>query len=274
MPRKGHVSSVLLCLTLPALLWVGFLLCHALAPYSVPVATVRTSEATYSRISVSERTTSSSTAGVASRASHPRRRITEEEQGTDHSARKQIAGIDQAVSPPEAVSIEFVMGSGTKHRIHVRLRPDLSQSSVDFMIDALSKQCAGEFYRSESFLMQGKVNCMSKVEVTKGLCPPTVKEDLNRKCPSHDQHCGCHGPIMTRGMVGWAGGSAGPDFFIYTGDAPATHWSTDHTVFGELVGDASWDAIAALRKLPTRNQGMKMLVQSVPITVMPAGVAG
>ena len=37
-----------------------------------------------------------------------------------------------------------------------------------------------------------------------------------RKCPSHDPNCGCHGPIMSKGMVGWAGGSAGPDLFIYT----------------------------------------------------------
>mgnify|MGYP004300881927 CR=1 FL=1 len=37
-----------------------------------------------------------------------------------------------------------------------------------------------------------------------------------RKCPSHDPQCGCHGPIMSKGMVGWAGGSAGPDLFIYT----------------------------------------------------------
>ena len=36
---------------------------------------------------------------------------------------------------------------------------------------------------------------------------------------------------MSKGMVGWAGGSSGPDLFIYTasrscavGGCPATHW--------------------------------------------------
>ena len=36
--------------------------------------------------------------------------------------------------------------------------------------------------------------------------------------------------IMEKGEIGWAGGSAGPDFFIYLGDSPATHWKHDHTV--------------------------------------------
>eukprot|EP00959_Pyramimonas_sp_CCMP1952_P418981 8776411-Pyramimonas_sp.AAC.1 len=41
------------------------------------------------------------------------------------------------------------------------------------------------------------------------------------------------GLVVTR-YVGWAGGSAGPDFFIYAALAPATSWNHDHTVWGQV----------------------------------------
>ena len=83
--------------------------------------------------------------------------------------------------------------------------------------------------------MQGRINCggsgAAPPRVVKGDCPAGVVPDGKRACPKHDPNCGCHGPIMSKGMVGWAGGSAGPDLFIYTasrscavGSCPATHW--------------------------------------------------
>ena len=62
--------------------------------------------------------------------------------------------------------------------------------------------------------------------VVKGDCPAGANADRSRKCPSHDPNCGCHGPIMSKGMVGWAGGSSGPDYFIYLGTGPATWLGT------------------------------------------------
>jgi len=56
-------------------------------------------------------------------------------------------------------------------------------------------------------------------------------------------------------MVGWAGGGSGPDFFIYTGTAPATHWAHDHTVIG-LVDEQGMRALEQLHALPTKaDQG-------------------
>lgn len=76
---------------------------------------------------------------------------------------------------------------------------------------------AGKFYRAEKqLLLQGIIGDDSVPKNTKlGPCPEENYKPKN-KCPSHDPNCGCHGPIMTKGMVGWAGGGGGPDFFINT----------------------------------------------------------
>lgn len=62
-----------------------------------------------------------------------------------------------------------------------------------------------------------------------------------------------------------AGGSAGPDFFVYAGKNPATHWSHDHTVWGELADDASLAVLDELVNLPhhqlSPTNTMKMLDQ-------------
>lgn len=77
-----------------------------------------------------------------------------------------------------------------------------------------------KFYRAEKqLLLQGVIADGSvspeRKKVALGPCPDeNYKPKL--KCPSHDPNCGCHGPVMTRGMVGWAGGGGGPDFFINT----------------------------------------------------------
>jgi hypothetical protein len=100
-------------------------------------------------------------------------------------------------------------------RRQLKLFPQYSQSSVDFVQYAASAVCRGELYRSEkNFLVQGRISCppgSSHPKVVKGDCPAGIPPDKSRRCPSHDPNCGCHGPIMSKGMVGWAGGSAGPD---------------------------------------------------------------
>ena len=82
---------------------------------------------------------------------------------------------------------------------------------------------------------------------------------------------------MGKGMVGWAGGSAGPDLFIYTahmdpsrcpiGKCEATHWSHDHTVFAEVADDATWDALGNLYSLPVRRQGMTFFEKKIDLRV-------
>ena len=88
--------------------------------------------------------------------------------------------------------------------VRMRLLPEYSSESVAFMREASVARCPGELYRSESrFLIQGRFSCgggKTTTRVVKGGCPAGVTTNENRKCPSHDPQCGCHGPLMTRGM--------------------------------------------------------------------------
>lgn len=175
----------------------------------------------------------------------------------------------------DGVEVMF-LDQGTELPLNIALRSDLSASSSDYWKEAASLGCAGQLYRSESFLMQGRIACPAlKTKVVKGSCPEGVAPDPSRQCPSHDPQCGCHGPIMTRGMVGWAGGGTGPDFFVYTGTAPAVHWAHDHTVIG-VVDEQGMRALEQLHALPTKANspgGMTMLAAPVGLRVQVARLA-
>jgi hypothetical protein len=163
--------------------------------------------------------------------------------------------------------------------LRVRLRPDLSAASCAFIRAAARAGCGGRLYRDEPrLLVQGKIDCAAVITVTeahrdamrlqrlveKGPCPAGATLDPNRKCVARDPDCGCHGPIVTRGMVGWASGGAGPDFFVYTGARPAEQWAHDYTVFGEVADDASLAALERLHALPAKDDG-GMRVLEVPL---------
>ncbi|CAK0807533.1 unnamed protein product [Prorocentrum cordatum] len=163
--------------------------------------------------------------------------------------------------------------------VRIRLRGDLSgKESVDYVrrigVDPASAVRSGalQFYRAErGLLLQGEMRSSGvQGEERKGPCPPDVDPDVNRKkgrkCFPHDPDCGCHGPIMLPGMVGWAGGAGkGPHFFIYVGDGPNTFWGHDHTVWGQLADEQSMNAVKAVLDLPVSSGGgMRMLKQKVP----------
>ena len=155
--------------------------------------------------------------------------------------------------------------------VTLRLMPEFSEESVTFLREAAAAECPGELYRVEqAFLIQGRIGCVGrgvKTKVVKGKCPDGVPPDPKRQCPSHDPSCGCHGPIMRHGNVGWAGGSAGPDFFIVSGKGEMLHWAHDHTVFAHVEDEESWATIDAIEKLPVKRGGMTMLVTPLKISV-------
>jgi len=117
--------------------------------------------------------------------------------------------------------------------IEIFLRPDLSEESVNYILKLApqNSNCeACHFYRAENpGILQGimKQSNISKV-MNRGSCPKGF-ENIKNECPSWDWACRCHGPTMTRGMVAWAGGGTGPDFFIDNYKRPAKWWGTQHT---------------------------------------------
>ena len=73
---------------------------------------------------------------------------------------------------------------------------------------------------------------------------------------------------MRRGDVGWAGASYGPDFFVYLGAEPATHWGFEHTVWAEVADEQSFDVaekINAGQPRATPPGEMHILQTRVPI---------
>lgn len=166
--------------------------------------------------------------------------------------------------PAGIVSKETLVLSTDVGDIRIVLRPDLSQESVDYVKQlALVQGACGRcsLYRAEKpGILQGilaakpDTKALPLSTVRKGACPPGY-ESVANECPEWDGHCGCHGPTMTRGMVGWAAGDTGPDFFIDAYRQPATWWGTQHTVWGELQDDASFAVLDVVWTLPAHVAG-------------------
>ena len=64
-------------------------------------------------------------------------------------------------------------------------------------------------------------------------------------------------------MVGWAGGSNGPDFFINTHKDPVVWWEHQHTVWGQVRDTGSLELMEKIYKLPAKLNGMTMLEQKI-----------
>ena len=160
--------------------------------------------------------------------------------------------------------------------IRIRLRSDLSPESVSYVrqMATTSDACVRcNIYRAEKpGILQGMIaNPKISIEnIPKGKCPVGF-ENVPNDCPSWDSKCGCHGPVMTKGMVGWAAGATGPDFFIDTYEREAKWWGTQHTVFGEVVPEDtnSFQVIQRIyNTLATHDQGgLTILKEPLKFTV-------
>jgi len=156
--------------------------------------------------------------------------------------------------PPPDPLIGLVILMTDEGDIRLKLRPDWSASSVDYM-RRLSKlgddSCVKcELYRVEpGFLLQG---------VLRSVMPANKVTTLGPK-------------IMEMGEVGWAGGGPGPDFFIYLGDQPAAHFGHDHTVWAEVADPTSLETAKHIVQLPSHTPGgpgtMRFLQKPLDISV-------
>lgn len=141
-------------------------------------------------------------------------------------------------------------------RIRVNLKPEWHLGSVKYLQRlATEKGCEGSchLYRVETgFLVQGTLSSFAVAANKKILRGPK---------------------IMERGEVGWAGGSAGPDFFVYLGKNPADWLGHDHTVWGVLADEESVTLADEIVGLPSHTPGgantMRFLKEKMYFDVVP-----
>ena len=147
---------------------------------------------------------------------------------------RQVVETKNAVAVTETLVLKTAEGD-----IKITLLPDLSKESIDYIraMVADAGNCSPcNLYRAEKpGILQGVLtNKEIPVPTVKGTCPQG-SEGVPNDCPDWDKTCGCHGPVMTKGMVAWAAGATGPDFFISHYEKPALFWGTQHTACKNII---------------------------------------
>lgn len=158
--------------------------------------------------------------------------------------------------PPVNTSISEMIVTTSYGKIRIKLKPEWSESSVAYVrrLAAMPELCSSacQFYRAEpGFLLQGSM---------RSYIPANQATTLGPK-------------FMERGDIGWAGGGAGPDWFIYLGEKPATHWGFTHTVWGCVEDKASLELLEKLVRLPAtapKPNDMHMLNEPIDFSTSAA----
>ncbi|KAL1495152.1 hypothetical protein AB1Y20_017017 [Prymnesium parvum] len=154
--------------------------------------------------------------------------------------------------------------------IRIRLRPEWHLPSVRFVqqaavTDSCTVKC--ELYRAEpGFLLQGAM---------RAIVPPNKMCRAFRggpeECTDSEERPG--GSVMRRGDVAWAGGSAGPDFFITMGTVNG--FGATHTVWGSVADEESMALVLKLVKGASSSKPgtMRILDEPVRFTVTDASAS-
>jgi len=165
--------------------------------------------------------------------------------------------------------------------IRIHFTPKLAgESSIKYIMDVVQavsgkrnnvcQKCI--FYRVEKQQLLEGIIADESVPENKVLGPcPDPNYIPPKKCPNNGPDCGCHGPIMTKGMVAWShhtGNGGGPDFIINTNEKPVDYWGGHHTVWGEIRDDISLKVVESAEELPidvqrTIQTGMIMLEEEI-----------
>jgi hypothetical protein len=169
--------------------------------------------------------------------------------------------------PPEATlnAVRIVALKTSAGDLRIRLKPDWHLPSVRFVQRAaLSDSCTVkcELYRAEpGFLLQG---AMRAVVAPNKQCRYFAGGP--KECTDPKERPG--GNTMDKGDVAWAGGSAGPDFFILLS---RNGFGATHTVWGSMADQESMDL--ALRLVQGKSSSppgqMRMLQEPVHFTMVP-----
>ena len=159
--------------------------------------------------------------------------------------------------PADAVldAVRIVTLKTTQGDIRIKLKPEWHLPSVRFVQEAaLSDSCTVkcELYRAEpGFLLQGAM----RATVT-----PNKKCRYFRngpeECTDPEERPG--GSYMEKGDVAWAGGSAGPDFFIMMN---RNGFGATHTVWGSMADDESMQlALKLVRSKSSAPPGQMRII--------------
>lgn len=170
----------------------------------------------------------------------------------------------QHASPTGSVVLNTELGA-----ISIKLREDLSKESSDYIRQIIGSgkcpRCSIYRVQDKGGIIQGVMRNPelgnTEINVPLGKCPPDITDEKLKDGS-------CHGPVMTNGMVGWAGGKSGPDFFIDGYKKPANFWGTQHTVWGELIGEETSKVMKKITELPVENRGgMTYLLKPLKFTM-------
>ena len=169
--------------------------------------------------------------------------------------------------PAEALAAVRIVALHTPFGdLRIRLRPDWHAPSVEYVQRvALQDVCTAKcvFYRAEpGFLLQGAL---------RAVVAPNKKCRAFRggpaECTDPQERPG--GNFMEKGDVAWAGGSAGPDFFIMMN---RNGFGASHTVWGSMADDESMELALKLvqGKSDSKPGTMRMLSEEISFTASPA----
>ena len=149
----------------------------------------------------------------------------------------------------------FQMDFGDLGVVRVHIRPEWSSTSCEYAKGvAAARTDKSTVYRLEpGFLIQGSL-----------VAPGVPPNPQNPRAPK----------VMERGEIGWAGGSKGPDYFIYVGTGPAGWLGVPHdgTFWAEVADEASMLVVrnVSLLEVPEPPPGqMHMLKRKRSVRVTP-----
>ena len=153
---------------------------------------------------------------------------------------------------------------GSHGELRIRLKPEWHLPSVRYVQSAaLGDFCTVkcELYRAEpGFLLQGALRALVAPNKRCRQFPGGPEE-----CTDPRERPG--GAAMEKGDVAWAGGSAGPDFFIMLGRSGG--FGATHTVWGSLADDASMELALQLvqGKSSAKPGTMRILDEPLRFTI-------
>ena len=179
----------------------------------------------------------------------------------------QPAPSEAALNATRVVALKTASGE-----LRIRLRPDWHMPSVHYVQraalgDFCTVKC--ELYRAEpGFLLQGGMRALVEPNERCRRFRGGPKE-----CTDPEERPG--GSYMSKGDVAWAGGSAGPDFFIAM--SRISGFGGSHTVWGSLADEESMALALKLvggKISPSVKPGqMRILDEPVRFTIQPADAA-